>query len=100
VPFLQLLALLRDERCWVMFSGSERISAVGRAPYDDVVPFAQALVAGAPDRILWGTDWPHPNVRHVPDDGDLLDLLSTFVPDEAVRHQILVSNPERLYELR
>jgi predicted TIM-barrel fold metal-dependent hydrolase len=96
-PFQQLLTLLRDERAWVKISGAERLTAGGAPPYDDVVPFARALVAAAPDRVLWGTDWPHPNVRHMPDDGDLVDLLAAFAPDEATRHQILVTNPERLY---
>jgi len=62
------------------------------------VPFARALIATAPDRVLWGTDWPHPNVRHMPDDGDLLDLLTTYAPDEGLRNQILVRNPETLYD--
>jgi len=48
--------------------------------------------------VLWGTDWPHPNVRHMPDDGDLVDLLAAFAPDEDVRHRILVDNPARLYD--
>jgi 2-pyrone-4,6-dicarboxylate lactonase len=97
-PFQKLLALLAgDDRCWVKISGAERLTAGGAPPYDDVVPFARALVAAAPDRVLWGTDWPHPNVRHMPDDGDLLDLLAQFAPDETMRNQILVANPERLY---
>lgn len=99
VPFQQLLELLRDERCWVKVSGAERLTADGAPPYDDVVPFARALIDAAPDRILWGTDWPHPNVRHMPDDGDLVDLLADFTPDEATRSRILVENPERLYDL-
>ena len=87
-----------DERAWVKISGAERLTAGGAPPYDDVVPFARALVAAAPDRVLWGTDWPHPNVRHMPDDGDLVDLLVDLVPDEATRHRVLVTNPERLYD--
>ena len=75
-PFQALLALLGDERAWVKISGAERLTADGPPPYDDVVPFARALIAAAPDRVLWGTDWPHPNVRHMPDDGDLVDLLA------------------------
>lgn len=98
-PFEQLLELMNDERCWVKISGAERLTAAGPPPYDDVVPFAQALIAAAPDRVLWGTDWPHPNVRHMPDDGDLVDLLADIAPDPAVREQILVSNPRRLYPL-
>jgi 2-pyrone-4,6-dicarboxylate lactonase len=99
-PFQQLLELLAgDDRCWVKISGAERLTAGGTPPYDDVVPYAQALIAAAPDRILWGTDWPHPNVRATPDDGDLLDLLADFAPDEGTRTRILVDNPERLYDL-
>lgn len=98
-PFEALLDLMADERCWVKISGAERLTADGPPPYDDVVPYAQALIAVAPDRILWGTDWPHPNVRHMPDDGDLLDLLVAFAPDEASRKRILVDNPRRLYPL-
>jgi predicted TIM-barrel fold metal-dependent hydrolase len=99
-PFQALLRLLRDERCWVKISGAERLTADGAPPYADVVPFARALVAAAPDRVLWGTDWPHPNVRHMPDDGDLVDLLADVAPDEATRHRILVDNPARLYDFR
>jgi 2-pyrone-4,6-dicarboxylate lactonase len=98
-PFRALLSLMLDERCWVKISGAERLTADGHPPYDDVVPYAQALIAAAPDRVLWGTDWPHPNVRHMPDDGDLVDLVAAFAPDEAVRTQILVDNPRRLYPL-
>ncbi|WP_420446862.1 amidohydrolase family protein [Candidatus Poriferisodalis sp.] len=97
-PFGALLELMRDERAWVKVSGAERLTADGGPPYDDVVPYAQALIAAAPDRILWGTDWPHPNVRHMPDDGDLVDVLASFAPDEGVRRQILVANPETLYD--
>ncbi len=97
-PFQQLLSLMRDERCWVKITGAERLTAAGPPPYDDVVPFARALIAAAPDRVLWGTDWPHPNVRHMPDDGDLTDLLADFAPDEEARRRVLVTNPERLYD--
>lgn len=97
-PFQALLALMADERAWVKISGAERLTAEGPPPYDDVVPYAQALIAAAPDRVLWGTDWPHPNVRHMPDDGDLVDALAAFAPDEATRNRILVDNPARLYD--
>lgn len=97
-PFQALLALLEgNERAWAKISGAERITDQGPPPYDDVVPFARAVIAVAPARVLWGTDWPHPNVRHMPDDGDLVDLLAAFAPDEKVRNRILVDNPERLY---
>lgn len=99
VAFQHLLALLdRDERCWVKISCAERLTEGRVAPFDDVIPFAQALVACAPDRILWGTDWPHPNLAVMPDEGQLLDLLAEFVPDETTRNQILVDNPQVLYE--
>ena len=97
-PFQTLLDLMKDERAWVKISGAERLTADGAPPYDDIVPYARALVAAAPERVLWGTDWPHPNVRHVPDDGDLVDLLVDLIPDEATRRQVLVTNPETLYD--
>jgi predicted TIM-barrel fold metal-dependent hydrolase len=98
-PFKQLLKLARNhDRCWVKISGSERISSAG-PPFTDAVPFAQALIAAAPDRILWGTDWPHPNIaRHMPNDGDLVDLIPLILPDAAMQRRILVDNPNRLYE--
>jgi 2-pyrone-4,6-dicarboxylate lactonase len=96
-PFRALLRLLADDRCWVKVSGAERLTAAGPPLYDDVVPYARALIEAAPDRVLWGTDWPHPNVRHMPDDGDLVDLVAGFAPDEATRHRLLVDNPARLY---
>jgi 2-pyrone-4,6-dicarboxylate lactonase len=82
----------------VQISVAERPPTGGAPPYEDVVPFARALVAAAPERVLWGTDWPHPNVRHVPDDGDLVDLLAAIAPDDETRRRILVTNPERLYD--
>ena len=97
-PADALLRLLRDDRAWVKISGAERLTAGGRPPYDDVVALARALIATAGDRVLWGTDWPHPNVRHMPDDGDLVDLLGAFAPDAAERNRILVDNPQRLYD--
>lgn len=97
-PFHALLDLLEDDRCWVKISGAERLTAGGAPPYDDVAPLMQAAIDVAPDRILWGTDWPHPNVRHMPDDGDLLDLLTSVAPDTRTRDRILVDNPARLYD--
>jgi 2-pyrone-4,6-dicarboxylate lactonase len=97
-PFKQLLAVAKNnERCWVKISGAERISSAG-PPFTDAVPFAQALIAAAPERILWGTDWPHPNIaKHMPNDGDLVDLVPLFAPDEKTQRQFLVANPHRLY---
>jgi 2-pyrone-4,6-dicarboxylate lactonase len=98
-PFRKLLELARQlPNCWVKVSGAERISSAG-PPFKDAVPFAQALIAAAPDRILWGTDWPHPNIsRHMPNDGDLLDLIPLMMSDEATQRRILVDNPHRLYQ--
>jgi predicted TIM-barrel fold metal-dependent hydrolase len=95
-PFRVLLDFMRNENTWVKISGAERVSSAG-PPFTDAVPFAQALVAAAPDRVLWGTDWPHPNVAHMPNDGDLVDLLARMVPDPALQRRILVDNPARLY---
>jgi predicted TIM-barrel fold metal-dependent hydrolase len=98
-PFRLLLDLLRaEERAWVKISGPERLSSTGAPEYRDVLPLARELIDAAPDRVLWGTDWPHPNVPHMPDDGDLVDLLIDVAPDEMMRSQILVDNPERLYD--
>jgi 2-pyrone-4,6-dicarboxylate lactonase len=94
--FRKLLELLRDDRIWVKVSGTERASRKG-PPYEDAIPFARALVEAAGDRVLWGTDWPHPNLAHVPDDGVLVDLLASIAPSERERHALLVANPERLY---
>jgi predicted TIM-barrel fold metal-dependent hydrolase len=96
-PFRLLLDLLRGEDFWVKICGPERISSAG-PPFTDAVPFAAALAAAAPDRVLWGTDWPHPNIEGtMPNDGALMDLLAAAVPDEGARNRILVDNPARLY---
>jgi len=97
-PFRALLDLVQLDTCWVKVCGAERVSTEG-PPFHDAVPFARALIDAAPDRVLWGTDWPHPNVgRHVPDDGDLVGLVAAMAPDEAVRRKLLVDNPARLYD--
>jgi predicted TIM-barrel fold metal-dependent hydrolase len=96
-PFRQLLELARRDDCWVKISGAERISSLG-PPFTDAVPFARALIEVAPQRVLWGTDWPHPNVsKNMPNDGDLVDLIPLFAPDAATQARILVDNPHRLY---
>ena len=96
-PFKRLLNAARMENCWVKICGAERISAMG-PPFTDAVPFAHALLEQAPDRILWGTDWPHPNIKkHMPNDGDLVDLIPLFMPDPALQRKVLVDNPHRLY---
>ena len=94
-PFRLLLELLKRPNWWVKVSGAERISETG-PPFADAIPFAQRLIAAAPDRVLWGTDWPHPNVRWEPDEADLVDLLPRFA-DAAALQRVLVDNPARLY---
>jgi predicted TIM-barrel fold metal-dependent hydrolase len=95
--FAQLQELMKNPLAWVKICGMERISSTG-APFRDALPFARALAEQAPDRVLWGTDWPHPNIAgDMPNDGDLLDLLAEAVPDEAARKRVLVDNPTRLY---
>ena len=94
--FQALLALMQAKRVWVKVSGAERISRES-APWRDAVPFARKLVAEFGDRTLWGTDWPHPNLAFVPDDGDLVDLIGDYGPFEAERQRLLVDNPQRLY---
>ncbi len=96
-PFKILLETARIENCWVKICGAERISSAG-PPFTDAVPFAQAILEATPDRTLWGTDWPHPNIKkHMPNDGDLVDLIPKFMPDEALQRKVLVDNPHRLY---
>jgi 2-pyrone-4,6-dicarboxylate lactonase len=95
-PFAMLLELMKNPLAWVKVSGPERVSAAGK-PFRDAMPFAAALVQAAPDRVLWGTDFPHPNVKTMPNDGELVDLFAETVPDERLRKRILVDNPARLY---
>ena len=97
--FQALLRLLRDGKAWVKLTGPYRIS-LGGLPHADTNAFADALVAAAPDRLVWGSDWPHVKAAWdipMPNDGDLMDLLAIWVPDPAVRHKVMVDNPERLY---
>lgn len=107
--FADLIALVKSGKAYVKVSGAYRSSKL--APdYQDMVPYARALIAANPDRIIWGTDWPHPDSSHVEgrkvtdiapfypiDDGRLLDQLPVWAPDADVRKNILVDNPARLY---
>jgi len=95
-PFRTLLNLLKNENAWVKICGAERVSSKG-PPFADAVPFARALVEAAPERVLWGTDWPHPNVRWMPDDAALVDLFPRMAPEPELQYKILVDNPARLY---
>jgi 2-pyrone-4,6-dicarboxylate lactonase len=97
--FRALLDLLGEPNAWVKISGANRLMARG-ARYEDVVALARALIARAPDRILWGTDWPHTDVfepNKMANDGDLMNMMLDFAPDETVRRKILVDNPARLF---
>lgn len=95
--FQELLSMLRDGRAWVKLSSPNRFGDP-RPPYPSVIPYAYALIAAAPDRCVWATDWPHSRFGgFMPNDGDLLDLLAVWAPDAQVRKRILVDNPARLY---
>jgi 2-pyrone-4,6-dicarboxylate lactonase len=94
--FRALLTLLKNKHVWVKVSGPERISRQ-KAPWTDARPFQRKLVAEFGDRAVWGTDWPHPNLDEVPDDGDLVDALAEAAPTEGERRAVLVDNPRRLY---
>jgi len=96
--FKALVELLRRGNTWVKISGANRVSATDLPPYDDVKPMAQTLIEAAPDRIMWGTDWPHPNKYVVnPNDGDLVDAFGDWVTDEEMRRRIMVDNPAGFY---
>lgn len=92
------LDLVAEGRCWVKLTAPYRITALARTPYSDVAPLARALVARRTDRILWGSDWPHPICPvAMPNDGDLADHLADWIPDQATLRRILVDNPAVLY---
>ncbi len=93
--FQTLLELVRRDHGWVKIAGHDRLAKAG-APYHEGLPFAQALVAAAPDRVIWGTDWPHPNSPWNPDDADLVDLIPLIAPDPVQQKKLLVDNPARL----
>jgi 2-pyrone-4,6-dicarboxylate lactonase len=94
--FKLLLGLARLDHVWFKLIGPYRISRQ-HPLYPDVAPLARALVAAAPDRCVWGTDWPHPNTEYMPNDGDLADALGEWFPDAETRRKVLVDNPDRLY---
>jgi D-galactarolactone isomerase len=90
-------ALIDQGRTWVKVSGAYLDTKVGPPTYADVTKVAQAFVKAAPERMVWGSDWPHPTEKDKPDDAVLFDLLADWAPDAAARHRILVTNPEQLY---
>ncbi len=95
--FQSLLRLMKTGKAWVKFTGPYRISTQAM-PHADTNAYAHALVQANVERVLWGSDWPHVMVKSaMPNDGDLCDLLSSWIPDAAVREQVLVRNPSKLY---
>lgn len=83
---------------WSKVGGAERLSRTGPPNYEDFVPFARRIVEAFPDRVLWGTDWPHPNLKsHMPDDGALVNLIPKIARTRELQRQLLVDNPQRLY---
>lgn len=102
--FVALLDLMREGRFWAKLSAPYRLSELPY-PWTDVIPFAQALIDAAPDRVVWGSDWPHPALPGhmpanfvMPNDGDLLDLLALWTDNPVQQRRILVDNPRRIYD--
>ena len=97
--FQLFVKMMRENsNIWSKVSCPERLSVSGPDSYDDVVPFARHIVENFSDRVLWGTDWPHPNMKsHMPDDGKLVDFIPRIAPTAALQQQLLVDNPMRLY---
>ncbi|WP_250510889.1 amidohydrolase family protein [Caballeronia sp. GACF4] len=96
--FASLCRLLDGPRCWIKLSAPYESSRSGAPEYDDIAPIARTLAARYPQRGVWASNWPHPNVQPVPDNASLLDWFSHCMPDEATRGKILVDNPAELYE--
>ena len=96
--FRALIELARRGNTWIKISGANRVAATDLPPYDDVKPMAQALIETAPERIMWGSDWPHPN-KYVanPNDGDLVDAFGDWVRDDRMRRKIMVDTPGAFY---
>lgn len=93
--FIDLMA--ENENIWSKVTCPERLTVQG-PPYDDVVPYARRIVDLFPDRVIWGTDWPHPNMKsHMPDDGKLVDFIPRIATTNEARQKLLVDNPMRLY---
>jgi 2-pyrone-4,6-dicarboxylate lactonase len=98
--FARFLSFMEGDNIWSKVTCPERLSKMPPPDYVDFVPFAKAVVTSFPDRVLWGTDWPHPNlnmVGHMPDDGALVDLIPHIAPTAELQLKLLVDNPTRLY---
>ena len=94
--FASLCRLIDRGNVWVKLSGADRITKQP-FPYCDAVPFARELARRAPERVLWGSDWPHPNHAATPNDGDLVDLIAQIAPGETTRQLMLVDNPASVF---
>jgi predicted TIM-barrel fold metal-dependent hydrolase len=96
--YRRFLKLFEGGRIWVKMTAAYRITAREQMPYDDIAPYARVLREARPDRLIWGTDWPHViNKKPMENDADMFDDLAEWLPDEALRRQVLVENPKRLY---
>lgn len=97
--FKLFIKLMREhENFWSKVTCPERLSKIGPPGYDDVAPFARCIAEAFPDRVLWGTDWPHPNMKsHMPDDGHLVDFIPKIATTKELQLKLLVDNPMRLY---
>jgi 2-pyrone-4,6-dicarboxylate lactonase len=97
-PFRALVDLAKEGNTWIKLSGPNRLGVGDLPPWDAVVPMAQALIEASPERMLWASDWPHPNkFGDMPNDADLIEQLALWAPDPALRTRILVDNPASLY---
>lgn len=96
--FARFLELMERENVWCKVTCPDRLSKSGPPSYGDFVPFAKTVVEKFPERVLWGTDWPHPNLKsHTPDDGKLVDVIPRVATTEEAQRKLLVANPMRLY---
>jgi 2-pyrone-4,6-dicarboxylate lactonase len=94
--FMDFMAARED--IWCKVTCPERLSKVGPPFYSDVIPFGRRVIEAFPDRVLWGTDWPHPNMKtHTPDEGQLVDFIPKMAPTPELQRKLLVDNPMRLY---
>jgi predicted TIM-barrel fold metal-dependent hydrolase len=95
--FLTLRRLLDGGRAWVKLSGTDRVSKEP-PPFRDAVALARDIADHVPERIVWGTDWPHPNIdKYMPNDGQLVDAIAEIAPRETTRRRMLVDNPAELF---
>lgn len=96
--FARFLDFMKRDNVWCKVTCPDRLSQSGPPTYDDFVPFARKVVESFPERVLWGTDWPHPNLKsHIPDDGKLVDIIPRIAISAEAQRKLLVDNPIRLY---